>query len=372
MESRTLLPLRWDRIAACAAILGVQGYVVSAAWAQTLSVALPTPTITVPLGGSGTQSLTLNNASAATLGYRVGASGTVLMPFYEADSQGVGGGLRSTIYTDPATAGSQAQLAADNFSLASSTSVASIVFQSFVVSSQPLDVAAQTLTFSVYPDAGGVPAGNPHNQPGPAIWSFTTLPTGPGVSFVTGGSPSVTRTELNLAAAGQALTLAPGNYWLVVNTVGTFANRIAWYGSGRGTGGFASLTVSSTGTGSWQPNNGFPGLAMRLNQSENCGAAWLAATSGDSGTAPANGSATVQLTASAGALTPGTYTTDICVASGPDGQRSLQRVSITMVVYDPENARKIPTLSNIALGVLGLLMAALGVIARRRLPQRRR
>ena len=46
MESRTLLPLRWDRIAACAAILGVQGYVVSAAWAQTLSVALPTPTIT--------------------------------------------------------------------------------------------------------------------------------------------------------------------------------------------------------------------------------------------------------------------------------------------------------------------------------------
>lgn len=93
MESRTLLPLRWDRIAACAAILGVQGHVVSAAWAQTLSVALPTPTITVPLGGSGTQSLTLNNASAATLGYRVGASGTVLMPFYEADSQGVGGGF---------------------------------------------------------------------------------------------------------------------------------------------------------------------------------------------------------------------------------------------------------------------------------------
>jgi hypothetical protein len=372
MEPRTLLLCRWARIAARAAFLGVQAYVVSTAWAQTLSVALPTPTITVPLGGSGTQSLTLNNTSGAALGYRVGASGTVLMPFYEADSQSVASGFRSTIYTDPGVAGSQAQLAADDFSLASSTSVASIVFQSFVVSSQPLDVAAQTLTFSIYPDAGGVPAGNPHNQPGTAIWSFTTLPTAPGVSIVTTGSPPVTRTELNLAAAGQSLTLAAGNYWLVVNSVGTFANRVAWLGSLRGSGAFASLTVSSTGTGTWQTINPFRGLAMRLNQSENCGAAWLAAASGDSGIAPANGSAAVQLTASAGALTPGTYTTDICVASGPEGQRSLQRVPITMVVYDPENARKVPTLSNIALGVLGLLMAALGVMARRRLPRRRR
>lgn len=372
MESRTLLPRRWARIAARAAILGVQAYVGSAAWAQTLSVALPTPLITVPLGGSGTQSLTLNNTSATTLGYRVGASGFVLMPFYEADNQGVGSGFRSTIYTDPALAGSQAQLAADNFSLASSTSVASIVFQSFVVSLQPLDVAAQTLTFSVYPDAGGVPAGNPHNQPGPAIWSYTTLPTGPGVSFVATGSPPVIRTELNLAAAGQALTLAPGNYWLVVNTVGTFANRMAWFGSGRGTGGFANLTVSSTGTGTWQSNNAFPGLAMRLNQTEACGASWIAATSGDSGIAPANGSVTVQLTASAGALAPGTYTTDICVASGPEGQRSIQRVPITMVVNELENAPRIPTLSNIALGVLGLLMAGLGAIVSRRFSHRGR
>jgi hypothetical protein len=366
MEPRTLPICRWACTAARAAILGAQAYVLSTAAAQTLSVALPTPTIAVPLGGSTNQSLTLSNTSGAALGYRVGAGGTVLMPFYEADRQGSASGLRSTIYTNPGVAGAQAQLAADDFSVASSTSVASIVFEGFVVSTQPLSVAAQSLTFSVFPDAGGVPAGNPYSQPGPAIWSYTTVPTGPGVTSTNN------RTELNLAAAGQSLTLAAGNYWFVVNTVGEFANRLAWYTSSTGNGVLASLNDSPTGTGTWaQLSNTYRGLVMRLNQAEDCGAAWLATTAGEFGIAPANGSAAVQLSASAGALPSGTYTTDICLASGPDGQLSLQRVPFTMLVYDPEIARKIPTLSNVALGVLGLLMAALGVMASRRRPQAR-
>lgn len=376
MDPRNSPPRRW----ACtvvAVFLGAQACMYAAAWAQTITVALPTPTIAVPLGGSASQSLTLNNPSGMDLGYRVGASGSVLMPFYETDSQGAGAGFRATVYTDPGVAGYQAQLAADDFSLSSSTTVASIAFQSFVAGATPrppLDVAAQTLTFSVYPDAGGVPAGNPHNQTGTAIWSHTTFPTGPGVSIIATGTPPENRTELNLAAAGQSLTLPPGNYWLVVSSVGAFANRIAWYGSIRGSNGFATLTVDSTGAGAWALNS-FPslqGLAMRLNQSENCGASWLAVSGGDSGIAPANASAAVQLTASAGALLPGRYTTEICVASGPNGQRSLQRIPMTMLVYDPEIARKIPTLSHLALVLLATLIALLGAGASRGVKRGRR
>ena len=123
--------------------------------------------------------------------------------------------------------------------------------------------AAVDLTWSIYPDAAGLPAGHPATNPGAAVWSYTAAPNAAGVSTA-GGFLS-----LNLAAAGQNLVLPPGTYWLVVNTRGTFANRWAQFGSATGNGSFMSITIDSMidSRHRWaacQPPNRRPQVAARL------------------------------------------------------------------------------------------------------------
>ena len=72
---------------------------------------------------------------------------------------------------------------------------------------------ADALTWQIYPDAGGVPAGDPSGAGAPPIWTLTLPPTDPQVIITTGtpgGYPS--NTQLNLPAP---IILPPGHYWFV-------------------------------------------------------------------------------------------------------------------------------------------------------------
>ena len=288
---------------------------------QPPSLSIPASlSLSVATNGVGSVYFPLANTGGSGLSYTFSNTGTAAQRVVDAPNTGVASGFRNTVYTDPATAGSQAQFSADDFVLDQPTQVTSLLVSGFVVSNVPLTTAAVNLTWSLYPDAGGLPAGNPQTNPAAALWTYTSTPTGPGVTTV--GASEI---QLNLVAAGQNVTLPPGRYWLVVNTRGTFANRFAHYGSNTpsGNAGFASLTVATNGTGSWAANPSFPGLTMRILGNVPCGAPWIGGTYASSGTLAAGASVQAMTVAYATGLAPGSYRANVCVQSNDPVTPSL-------------------------------------------------
>jgi len=293
-----------------------------------VGVAVQPPSLSIPASlslsvapnGVGSVYFPLANTGGSGLSYTFSNTGTAAQRVIDAPNTGVASGFRNTIYTDPATAGSQAQFAADDFVLDQPTQVTSLLVSGFVVSNVPLTTAATNLTWSLYPDAGGLPAGNPQTNPAAALWTYTSTPIGPGVTTV--GASDI---QLNLVAAGQNVNLPPGRYWLLVNTRGTFANRFAHFGSNTqsGNAGFASITVATNGTGNWVANPSLPGLTMRILGNVPCGAPWIGGTYASSGTLAAG--ATVQaLTVAYGTgLAPGNYRANVCIQSNDPVTPSL-------------------------------------------------
>ena len=276
--------------------------------------------VSAPVDGVGSVYFPLANTGGSNLTYSFISTGTASQRLVDATSQGIASGFRSTTYTDPATAGSQAQYSADDFVLTQNTQITAVASQGFVVSGTALTSSATNLTFSIYPDAGGLPAGNPQTNAAAALWTYTTTPTGPGVTVI--GSSDI---QLNLAAAGQNVNLPPGRYWLLINTRGTFANRFAWYGSNTqsGNSGFASITVATNGTGSWTANPSFPGLTMRIIGNVPCGAPWISGTYASSGTLAPGASVQAMTVVYGTGLTAGSYRGNVCVTSNDPQLPSL-------------------------------------------------
>ncbi len=72
---------------------------------------------------------------------------------------------------------------------------------------------ASLLTWYIYPDAGGVPAGYPGDGSGTELWSLSLPPTNTAVTIGLGSYQDVTLDVL--LATGGPLNLPPGHYWLV-------------------------------------------------------------------------------------------------------------------------------------------------------------
>lgn len=272
------------------------------------------PNLTMSMATNAVNSayFTIGNTGGSTLTYNFVSTGTGAQTLINADSTGISSGFRTTVYTDPATAGNQAQFSADDFVVTQNTQIASLFVQGFVVSGAALTTAATNLTWSIYPDASGVPAGNPQTNPAAAVWTYTSTPTGAGVT--TAGSSDI---SLNLAAAGQNVTLPPGRYWLVVNTRGTFANRFAQYASNTTSGNpnFASITISTAGTGAWVSNTSFAGLTMRIVGNVPCGAPWIGGTYAASGSLTRGTSRSALTVLYGTGLAPGSYSANVCAQS---------------------------------------------------------
>ncbi len=282
-----------------------------------IGVTVAPPVVSVPslvsasvaAGNNGSTNFNIGNIGGSPLVYTATTAGNGATTVYRADRGAVNSGFRNTTYTDPATAGNNAQYSADDFQVAASTQITGLSAEGFVVSGAAFPGAAVDLTWSIYPDAAGMPAGNPATNPGAAVWTYTAAANAPGVS-TTGGFLT-----LNLAAAGQNLTLPPGTYWLVINTRGTFANRWAQFGSATGNGSFMSINIDLANAGAWASNVAFAGLNMRVTGQVACGASWLGALNPAGGTLAAGASQSTSLALNSSALAAASYGGFVCVNS---------------------------------------------------------
>lgn len=269
---------------------------------------------TLSTNSAGSASFTIGNTGGSNLSYTFLNSGTAPGSLVNTTGTVTGSGFRSTSFTDPATAGNQAQFSADDFVLTQSTQLTSLFVEGFTLVAPPLSTVSPTLTWSLYPDAGGLPAGNPRSAPGAAVWTYTAGATSAGVTTVSDANGD--NILLNLTAAGQNVTLPPGRYWLVVNANSTFANRWSWYVTTQvsGTSGIATISVSTTGTGAWAANT-TTGLSMQVRGLLPCGAPWISGTYATTGTLARGASRSALTAINSTGLAAGSYLGNVCVQS---------------------------------------------------------
>ncbi len=287
-----------------------------------VGVSVQPPVISMPASlssslstnSAGSASFTIGNTGGANLSYTFLNSGTAPGSLVNTTGTVTGSGFRSTSYTDPATAGNQAQFSADDFVLTQSTQLTSLFVEGFTLVAPPLSTVSPTLTWSLYPDAGGLPAGNPRSAPGAAVWTYTAGATSAGVTTVSDANGD--NILLNLTAAGQNVTLPPGRYWLVVNANSTFTNRWNWFITTQvsGTSGIATITVSTTGTGAWAANT-TTGLSMQVRGLLPCGAPWISGTYATTGTLARGASRSALTAINSTGLAAGSYLGNVCVQS---------------------------------------------------------
>lgn len=282
---------------------------------QPPSISMPVSlSSVVPTNSAGSVSFTIANIGGSALNYTFLNSGTAQGVLVNTTGTTTGSGFRATKYTDPATAGNQAQYGADDFVLTQTTQITSLFVEGFTLVAPPLSTVSPTLTWSLYPDAAGLPAGNPSSAPAAAAWTYTAGATSAGVTTTSDAAGD--NILLNLVTAGQNVSLPAGRYWLVVNSNSTFANRWVWSQTTQASGlnGIAVITVSTTGTGAWVANAA-PGLSMRVNALLPCGASWITGTYATTGTL-ARGTSRSALTAiNTTALAAGSYRANVCVQS---------------------------------------------------------
>ncbi len=280
--------------------------------------------VSVPAGGQARVDVTLGNTGGSRLRYAADNSGTAALEIANTVPTASGSGFRSSRYTD--TTNPPGQYAADDFLLHGNTQLTSLVAHGFLLTTTPLASATQAITWSVYPDAGGAPAGNPETAPGTAVWSYTAPPTAAGV-----GTANST-ISLDLAAAAQNVTLPAGRYWLVVSARTTFANRWVWYAADAGARdslpGFATITPAA---GGWAANAGFPGLAWRVGAQVTCGAPWIGAITPAAGDLQPGESQTLRVRIDARGLAAGRYDAYACLSTNDPGQpRIATPVALTV------------------------------------------
>ena len=219
------------------------------------------------------------------------------------------------------------QFAADDFVVTQTTTLASIANEGFVLGTGTIP-AATVIGWSIFADAGGVPAGNPETSPNAAVWRYSAPANSAGISTAGG----VLR--LNLAAAGQNVTLQPGRYWLVPQVNAVFANRFAWFFSTQGNGTAPRTIIPSNPAPNnvWATPNGAPaGLAYTLNGTVGCGAPWISGVAPAAGRAAAGNPATVNFTVNTAGLAPGNYTGFVCLGStDPNRASATVRVNLTV------------------------------------------
>jgi hypothetical protein len=201
-----------------------------------------------------------------------------------------------------------------------------------------VDMYADTLTWSLYADAGGKPDGHPGDGTTP-LWTLTLPVDAPGVAQATNSL------DVDLAAAGASLSLPAGKYWLVayptfsahaVNGVDVmwFRFLMSTQANGEGQAFNNDPTFGGAPGAAWEPisagwgghfDAAMVGMADRL-----CTPAW--ATPGDSsGSVGAGVTQTVTLAIDASGLAAGEHVGQLCVQSN-DPERPLSLIPIRLTV----------------------------------------
>jgi hypothetical protein len=277
----------------------------------------------VPTNSAGSASFTIANTGGSTLSYTFSTTGTAPGSLVNTTGTTTGSGFRSTRYLDPTVASNTAQYSADDFVLTQTTQITSLFVEGFTLVAPPLSTVSPTITWSLYPDAAGLPAGNPSTAAAAAVWTYTAGSTSAGVTTGTLDDNIL----LNLTAAGQNVSLPAGRYWLVVNANSTFANRWIWFQSTQTSGlaGAAAITISQTGVGAWAAQTGptFGGLSMQVNALLPCGAPWMSGIYTTTGTLARGTSRSALVAINTTGIAAGAYSGSACVQSNDPARPAL-------------------------------------------------
>ncbi len=191
---------------------------------------------------------------------------------------------------------------------------------------------ATSVTFSVYADAAGAPAGSPDGSGAAALYSCTLESAGSpanGLSFggLVGDGPILDLTQAAAQGCPAAPALAAGRYWLTVFPRFEHpAKVIGWarYQSDAGRG-LPARVVAPTRRVARQrlarsvfADADATAFAMAVDVGVPCGAYWLG-LSATMGVVPRTGSQEVSIEVDASGMSPGTYTAYVCLASNDPG-----------------------------------------------------
>ena len=287
-----------------------------------LSLSTESITVSAPANSTRTASFTVwSNSNPVDFSTRTTGTGTGAV--VSQSSAGAASGYATGFYPDLAIG----QYAADDFVLTQTTQLTAIANEGFVLGTGVI-TPTTVIGWSIFADAGGVPAGNPETSGNAAAWRYSGAANSAGISTAGG----VLR--LNLAAAGQSLTLQPGRYWLVPQVNAPFANRFAWFFSQQGNGTAPRTIVPSNAApnNAWITPAGAPaGLAYTLTGTVSCGAPWISSVAPASGRGAAGAPATVSISVNTQGLAPGNYSGFVCLGSN-DPARPSATVRVNLAV----------------------------------------
>ena len=287
-----------------------------------LGLSTETIAISAPANTTRSASFSLWSNSNA-VDFTTSTTGTGTGALISQSSVGAASGYATGLYSDLGTG----QFAADDFVVTQSTSLSSIVNEGFVLGTGVI-TPTTVIGWSIFADAGGSPSGNPQTAANAAVWRYSAAANSAGISTAGG------ILRLNLAAAGQNVTLVPGRYWLVPQVNAVFASRFAWFFSlqGNGTAPRTIIPGNPAPANVWAtPADAPAGLAFTVNGVVGCGAPWIGGVAPASGRAAAGAPATVNFTVNTAGLAPGSYTGFVCVGSN-DPQRSSATVRVALTV----------------------------------------
>ncbi len=289
----------------------------------------------VDAGSSTTVSFTITNSGNAGLTWDL-MSGVHAVPVVNQVPNTLDG-LVSSLYAD----GNNGAYVADDIDLDQPTTFHKLSVPGFLFANyqDTLDMYASTLTWSIYADNSGKPAGFPGDGTQP-LWTFTAAPDATGVT------PATNAIEVDLDAAGQNLTLPPGKYWLVAYP--TFSAHtvngvsVIWFRFLLNTqSGDVGKTLNNDPTFGGDPSStswgdlsaDFPGhfdAAMVGTADRQCTPSWVTASK-VSGNLGADQSDAVVLAVDATNLSAGTYVGQLCLDSN-DASKPISIVPIQLTV----------------------------------------
>jgi len=301
---------------------------------------------TQPVDTTVNKTLTISNNGAADLHWTideaqpaVSQGGGTPVVFWNQPSLG-GTGIVSDFFNE----NSGGTYSAADFQVSFTTQVTEIFAEGFVNSASLSD--ATQLSWFIYPDNAGEPAGQPEDGGGTELWTFSALPGATGIDIT---DNNIT---LDLATAGApALNLSAGTYWLVVfPSIDTTAfDRWNWF---QATQVNAESVLTDPGGNfgtpdpTWTPFSGlglsFTDVAFRLTGIINNGCdsptdvPWITSISPDNGTTIPQNSTQVNVTLNSTSLSTGTYNATLCVNSDdPDTPQIAVSVMMEVLASAP-------------------------------------
>lgn len=267
----------------------------------------------------------IRNIGNSPLNWTIDDSGTIEGPIWHQPVNGSSG-----IVSDFFIGSDAGAYAASDFVLSASTNLTGIHTPGFDNSNTLGEQPA--INWHIYADDNGVPAGHPEDgsNGASALWTYSAAPNAPGVDITDDDI------SLDLDAAGQALNLPAGTFWLSVfpEYDVTGAGGARWNWSQGAQVGAETHLVSPVifGAANWTSLSAlgvtFQDTAFTLFAPISCGAAWMSVDP-SSGTVGADNEQEISLVLDPQGLAAGTYLAYLCIESN-DSEDPTTVVPVTM------------------------------------------